>query len=588
MKKRFIALSILGIIALTACAQQGGRKRKCTSLYCYNNVKSLDVEEGRLYGLNGSSKTPAMDGRKEYKLNMYTINDQDENMVFADIVEFLTFAKDFDLPVNIYDTNENDGKLVLYGEGSEIIFDVDKNSITFTDFLSTINGEDTTNPLSISALASRETNAHYLWIEDEQYIGGNKETFDLDDYELKLYQYFDEEEDRLQFFLPYNTLCEMFFMSGNTSAYADPRGVFYIYDTAQIEDDRGALTELGKFMAEVKCDTYSKAFAEFNYNCLCLSMDMSYGLGYLFGCTNGFDNWVEKNDLKKELTNTNPRVFSNALNKVTDKLMNDGHSSFHLSSPYGGYAMTQFGYGSKVMDLSNELYVSQYYRANYISDFKPYMENGDTAYISFDTFHFNNQDCYSLGAKTTNSDASTIQLISYANKQIKRANSPIKNVVLDMSCNGGGEFDSFVFVISWMLGSCPVAVKDPISGSKALVNYVADVNFDEKYDDDDNVSNYNLYLLEGAGTFSGGNYTACQLRNSGKVTILGQNSGGGSNCVLMRTSANGCLYQISGRYEMCVEKDGKWVNTNAGAEPDYQVGYAKLHDRDYLQRNYIK
>lgn len=587
MKKRLLILTLLTASTLASCGTKPA-KRKCTSFYCSNNVDSLGCEKGKLYGLNGTSKAPAQDNGRDYILNMYTINALDEDIIFADIEEFIKFSQDFGLPVNIHDSFASDGMLTLYGEGNEVKFNVDKNRIEFSDYLSFINGNDLENPLRVAAMASRETDAHYLWIEDEKYDGPTKEVFNLNEYGLKIYQYYNEEEDKLQFFLPYSVLLEMFFMSGNTSAYADYRGVFYIYTPEQIENDRGQLTDLGKFMAEVKTDEYSKEYATFNYNALCLSMDMSYGLGYMWGCTNGFDEWVEEKGLKSNLLSTKPKVFSNALNEVTDKLMNDGHSSFYTSSPYCGFSMTSYGYGSKVIDLSRQIYTSQYYRENYVKNFQPYMENGDTAYISFDEFHYNNEDCYSWNTRVTNSDASTYQLISYANRQIKRANSPIKNVVLDMSCNGGGELDSFVFTISWMLGSCKATINDPISGSKGYCNYIADVNFDGKYDDDDNVSDLNLYLLEGPGTFSGGNYTACYLKNSGRVTILGQNSGGGSNCVLQRVSANGCLYQISGRYEMCVEKNGKYINTNNGAEPDVKLSYDKIHNRDYLQANYIK
>ncbi len=223
-----------------------------------------------------------------------------------------------------------------------------------------------------------------------------------------------------------------------------------------------------------------------------------------------------------------------------------------------------------------------------VSDFKPYMEDGDTAYISFDSFQFNNQDCYSHNVKITNDDSSTMQLISYANKQIKRDNSPIKNVVLDMSCNGGGEYDSFIFTICWMLGECKTVVRDHISGSEGYTTYKADVNFDGLYDENDTVSDLNLYLLEGLGTFSGGNYTAYQLKNSGKVKILGQNSGGGSNCVLQRVTANGCMYNISGRYEMCVDNNGVYESVEPGAVPDVKLDYAHIHSRNYLKENYLK
>jgi len=72
----------------------------------------------------------------------------------------------------------------------------------------------------------------------------------------------------------------------------------------------------------------------------------------------------------------------------------------------------------------------------------------------------------------------TLQLITYANQQIKRENSPVKNIVLDLSLNGGGAGDAAVFVISWFLGEAGIAIRDALTGSETIVGYYADVNMD--------------------------------------------------------------------------------------------------------------
>ena len=59
----------------------------------------------------------------------------------------------------------------------------------------------------------------------------------------------------------------------------------------------------------------------------------------------------------------------------------------------------------------------------------------------------------------------TIGLIIKAHAQITRENSPIENVVIDLSCNGGGVADTAVFVIAWFLGEANIGSKDTMTGA---------------------------------------------------------------------------------------------------------------------------
>ena len=59
----------------------------------------------------------------------------------------------------------------------------------------------------------------------------------------------------------------------------------------------------------------------------------------------------------------------------------------------------------------------------------------------------------------------TIGLILYAHSMIYRENSPIQNVVIDLSCNGGGAVDAGIFVMSWVLGEAPFCVKNMSTGA---------------------------------------------------------------------------------------------------------------------------
>ena len=166
----------------------------------------------------------------------------------------------------------------------------------------------------------------------------------------------------------------------------------------------------------------------------------------------------------------------------------------------------------------------------------------------------------------------TIDLIIYANSQIKREGSPIKNIVIDLSNNGGGNADAAIFVISWFLGEADIALRDTFTGAETNAIYLADVNLDGQYDEQDNVADgYRLYCLTTNSSFSCGNLVPAACRSSGKVTLIGQTTGGGSCVVLPCTTAAGALFQISGSKQISIIRNGSFYNTDAGVEPDFRL-----------------
>ena len=81
-----------------------------------------------------------------------------------------------------------------------------------------------------------------------------------------------------------------------------------------------------------------------------------------------------------------------------------------------------------------------------------YMEIGDTAFVTVDNFLYsgNGIDYSALAPDQLQFD--TIGSIIYAHKKIAREDSPIRNVVLDLSLNNGGAAPTAAYLIGWMLG----------------------------------------------------------------------------------------------------------------------------------------
>ena len=180
----------------------------------------------------------------------------------------------------------------------------------------------------------------------------------------------------------------------------------------------------------------------------------------------------------------------------------------------------------------------------------------------------------------------TIKLLLYAYQMITRENSPVQNVLVDLSNNGGGHASAAVFVIDFIMGKADIALRDTLTGAETVTSYRADVNRDNMYYGfEDSMLNLekNVYCLISPNSFSCGNLVPAALKMSQRVTVVGQKSGGGSCVVLPCTSASGTIFQISGSKQLSLIRNGSFYNIDQGIEPDvYLSKPASFYDREGL------
>ena len=348
-------------------------------------------------------------------------------------------------------------------------------------------------------------------------------------------------------------------------------------------------------MYTAKPQEMSPEYAAFNSNELMLLLDNFYGLKEEHNIKS-FRSMVQYNgaELNGLYHNTDPVEFDNAMIKLTLEYMDDGHSAFSKNSWMSGdnseeinmQLFSSMGKSTKAKFLSQIMFAAA--SNKYYPEGVPgYEEIGNTAFITFNGFTMEYEDLdkyYEL--KEIDPAKDTIQLISYANQQIRREGSPVENVVLDLSMNGGGAATAAVFVISWFLGEANIAVRDVKTGSETIMSYMADINLDGTIDGNDSLLNsmkYNLYCLESGVSFSCGNLVPAAFKASGQVTLIGQCSGGGSCVVLPCTSASGTIFQMSGTKQLATVKNGSFYNIDQGIEPDIVFSKAEsFFDRKAL------
>ena len=224
-------------------------------------------------------------------------------------------------------------------------------------------------------------------------------------------------------------------------------------------------------------------------------------------------------------------------------------------------------------------------RAAFYPDGAPvYEEVGNTAYITFDGFDEAPEGTDYYANAPTAEVTDTVGVMLYAYSQIMRDGSPVENVVLDLSNNGGGSSDMAIFVVSAFLGEGSVTVENTMSGAIATGKYKVDMNLDRKFDDQDlGLTGKNLFCLISPNSFSCGNLVPNVFKNTGKVMLLGRTSGGGSCSVLPLSTVYGTDFRISSPYRLAFSKNGSFYDIDRGAEPDFSLArLSTFYDRAAL------
>ena len=332
----------------------------------------------------------------------------------------------------------------------------------------------------------------------------------------------------------------------------------------------------------------SDALTQYGYQELCLEMDSFYGLRDAHNISD-FQTFFYQTGLTLSLLHPDAGIADSAIAEMVQYWLDDGHSGFIGASYLTSIdpdENTATGFDYLTRDQLGK--AAQTARNMHPEARQAYYEVGDTAYVTFDEFMIDTEDSgqvkdYYALIESGELPEDTIGLIIQAHRQITRENSPIRNVVLDLSCNGGGAAPAAVFVMGWFLGNAQISMQNPFTGSENTTVYRADVNLDHQLDDKDTVSHLNLYCLISPSSFSCGNLLPWAFKADGRVTLLGKVSGGGSCVVQHMTTAWGTVFQISGIKRISFTKNGAYYDVDRGVEPDYIIhSYDHFYDREAL------
>ena len=329
----------------------------------------------------------------------------------------------------------------------------------------------------------------------------------------------------------------------------------------------------------------SEALTEYGYAELCMMLDHFYGFRDTHRI-DSFDRFFRNTGFSETLKGASVEEADLLILHLISDFLSDGHSGWHGFSYLAGQSdyKTADATNNRIFDHLDR---QQNARAVFYPDGVPgYEEVGNTAFITFDSFvcsAMNGEDYYGPKDPLDFGDEDTVGLIIKAHQLINRESSPIENVVLDLSANTGGMDNAAVAVISWFLGEAALSQTDNMTGAMCTSVYRADINRDRVFDEKDTVADKNLFCLVSPCSFSCGNLAACMFKESGKVTLLGRTSGGGSCSVMSVSSAWGTSFQISSNQRMSFLKNGSYYDVDRGADPDFVIPTPKqYYDRAAL------
>ena len=568
MKKIMIVLLAVLLAFGVVCAKDTGEKAYEVTEQSYpfylGSVDSLWDGSFPLYFINGVNDVPyiSLESLSDFLVTTYHSND--------DLNYELTLKVD------------GPDAVLVRENGYYMAMDFDADTITFNDYNAfRLQSSKTTliDLLSTEGVNEAGEAALFLRDQDASYSRyGDMYTIDLSSYGIDLVA-----QDG-SYYIPLQTASDILIAPAMKNPILFNGQAMFFANDSKIGDVKYGLTPLGELYYSAGPVERSEALAEFGYKELCLALDNIYGLKEVHDIKS-FDQVFHQIAYDQLLKGQDPEYADKALNSFIGYFLDDGHSQFHGYSWQVGEKEFSLAKGpgkQKMYDAWD--YYGDARTAVYGQSFLPYEEVGNTAYITFDMFsrYLGDEDYYAYN-EGEELPPDTIALIIEAHKQITRENSPIENVVIDLSNNGGGAVDSAIFVLSWMLGEAPITVKDQNTGAMSTAIYRADVNLDGQFDEKDTITDRKLYCLISPISFSCGNLVPAALKASDKVTLLGRTSGGGSCVVQHLSTAWGTMFDISGSYRMSFLKNGSFYDIDQGVAPDYTISTpAKFYDREAL------
>ena len=162
------------------------------------------------------------------------------------------------------------------------------------------------------------------------------------------------------------------------------------------------------------------------------------------------------------------------------------------------------------------------------------------------------------------------------------ADPEVKNFVLDMTCNNGGDLSLLETITALLAGKTAATWDNILTGQRVVVDMQVDANFDRAFDDSDKRPRYpelNVAILTSHYAYSCGNLLPSQMKDFGYL-IIGEKSGGGTCSIQRMCTAEGFCYQLSSARAKLINQAGVDIDGGVAPHITLEVGQATGKDDD--------
>ena len=341
----------------------------------------------------------------------------------------------------------------------------------------------------------------------------------------------------------------------------------------------------------------STALSEFNYQLLRFQIDNLYGLKPELNAKHGFvdfESFVTEKGLKEKLLSTDTRTYDEGLTQLLMGYIDDGHTKYLDRSIFTGMEDVSvddlvdryIGPRRKTLLDKHDEYVA--YRQSVVGDgVEPLgvFFEGETAVIRFDAFSHLLPIISDPGTSMDMLDLPTLMQASTpfgflrSFKEIA-THEEIKNVVLDLTCNGGGMVLTLPFLAACFTKDPTIYLKDNLSGVVREFHYDVDLNLDGVHHGEGDYlgDKYHFYLLTSDFSFSCASAFPTMAKIAG-VDIIGVKCAGGACNVAGFTDACGSIYTLSAPQQIgYLDENGEFVNDDAGIAVTHELDKESWYD----------
>ena len=504
------------------------------------------------------------------------------NIPYMGINEYMTRIMDIPLTA---EAGEN-GTVLLKNElGGELLCDAVAGTITTPDWVKVITPK---MPIEGGARSLSDVTCAFVRITNIEYEGEPAPiTFDFAKYGMKLHA------DEKDVYLPISILSDMMTDIATNHLRYDGKALYLRrVELAANPNDPILMNEtmLARLKGEKRpADIIAQCYAD-----LCFTFD--YFFGHPGKCPldaalaeKGLDGAIEDLGeegaaIKADLLSPDLATYIAAMQKLFLVYLSDGHTvATDISSIVGNKAVTSdkalsakltFESVKDMLDskstIEQILHMAITPQRKFAWGDENYREYDKTAIIRLDTF-MPDEAAWAKYYKGEGEFPQDCVGIVVSGLRKARENANIKNVILDLSCNGGGSSDVLMIILGLTTGQNQLYGKNILTGQSIRITYEADNNFDGVFDEKDKEErfDFNYGVLTTRQAFSCGNLCPIIMREGGAV-VIGEPTSGGGCCIQVGTDIQGIRFMMSSCQWQLVDSQGNGVE--GGCTVDLPIG----------------